>query len=137
LFRCDNDINSCQELASGSGGGSTSIRGGGRQLRVIENPNDYQVMDSTETALTQAEILQIFYNATGGPNWSNNTNWGTSASDSVICNDWYGVTCNDNDNITKFQLGKCIKIMGTGSVLWLRIMIFVLTPLFIYVGYRW
>ena len=37
--------------------------------------------------LSDREILEIFYEATGGPNWTNNDNWLTDAP----LRDWYGV----------------------------------------------
>ena len=37
--------------------------------------------------LTDREILEILYEATGGPNWTNNDNWLTDAP----LRDWYGV----------------------------------------------
>ncbi|GAA4272082.1 leucine-rich repeat domain-containing protein [Aquimarina gracilis] len=43
--------------------------------------------------------LEQFYNVTGGANWTNNTNWLTSAP---IC-DWYGVTV-VNDKIVGLEL---------------------------------
>lgn len=45
------------------------------------------------------EALMAFYNATGGDNWNNNTNWG---SDKPF-NEWYGVTY-DNENVTGLNL---------------------------------
>jgi hypothetical protein len=71
-------------------------------------------MNSAQPALTQAAILKIFYEATGGP-----AHWGTLTgmeNDSVIC-ELSVVTCSNNTNtITKLDLSKCIKIMGTSSV---------------------
>jgi hypothetical protein len=140
LFRYDNDINPWQELAldvnyvaaanadaattsSGSGGDTTLISGGDRLMHVrasasvIENPNDYQGIDSTQSALLQAAILKIFYEATGGPNWRNKDNWDrmTGTEDnSVICSA-YGVTCDGNDNISKLELRKYIKVNVNGN----------------------
>ncbi|WP_308993696.1 immunoglobulin domain-containing protein [Mariniflexile litorale] len=37
---------------------------------------------------SERDALVAFYNATNGPNWTNNTNWNTAAA---VC-DWYGVT---------------------------------------------
>ena len=37
--------------------------------------------------LTDREIVEIFYDATGGPNWTNNANWLTEAP----LRDWHGV----------------------------------------------
>ena len=44
--------------------------------------------------------LVAFYNATGGANWPNNTNWLTNAPVSQ----WYGVTTDDNGWVTELNL---------------------------------
>jgi len=44
--------------------------------------------------------LVAFYNATGGPNWSNNTNWLTDAP----LGDWYGVDTNAEGRVEGLEL---------------------------------
>ena len=44
--------------------------------------------------------LIAFYNATNGPNWSNNQHW---SSDSPL-NDWYGVSADEQDRVTALDL---------------------------------
>jgi hypothetical protein len=45
----------------------------------------------------KAALLDI-YDATGGPGWRNNSNWGTPAG---ACT-WYGVSCNaDGTKVTQ------------------------------------
>jgi len=41
--------------------------------------------------ISQREVLEDFYNATGGNNWRNNSGW-WSGSD--VCN-WYGISCTE------------------------------------------
>ena len=44
--------------------------------------------------------LMTLYNFTNGPNWNDNTNWGTNCD---ICT-WQGVTCNDNWRVSVLTL---------------------------------
>ena len=46
------------------------------------------------------EALVAIYNATGGPNWTNNANWLTNAP----FGQWHGVTTDANGRITKLEL---------------------------------
>ena len=52
------------------------------------------------TSETDRTALVALYNATGGPNWTNNTNW---LSDKSI-GEWYGVTTDDNGRVTALDL---------------------------------
>ena len=45
--------------------------------------------------------LETLYNATGGPNWTDDTNWLTDAP----LGDWYGVTTDESDRVTRLELG--------------------------------
>ncbi len=45
--------------------------------------------------------LMTLYNATGGPNWTNNTNWG---NDKVPLGDWHGITTNSSGRVTHIDL---------------------------------
>ena len=45
-------------------------------------------------------VLVALYNATSGPNWTNNTNWLSNAP----LSDWYGVTTDTNGRITRLEL---------------------------------
>jgi Leucine-rich repeat (LRR) protein len=47
---------------------------------------------------TQKQALIDFYNSTNGANWYDDSNWLTGDS---CANQWYGVTCDNSDNITK------------------------------------
>ena len=47
-------------------------------------------------------MLTALYNATDGPNWSNNDNWLTEAP----LRDWYGVLVDSNDRVVGLWLYK-------------------------------
>ena len=46
------------------------------------------------------ETLMAFYNAMGGANWADNTNWLSAA----LIGDWYGVTTDAEGNVTELNL---------------------------------
>ena len=46
-------------------------------------------------------MLEAFYDATGGANWTTDTNWKTSAP----LGDWYGVTTDSSGRVTELELG--------------------------------
>ena len=46
-------------------------------------------------------ILEAFYNATGGPDWSNNANWLSDKPTSL----WYGVATDSDGRVTSLRLG--------------------------------
>lgn len=48
----------------------------------------------------EVTALNAFYNATGGANWTNKTNWGTSENK----NRWYGISVNSDGKVTKIEL---------------------------------
>lgn len=50
--------------------------------------------------LSDRDILEIFYNATGGPNWANNDNWLTDAP----LADWYGVAVDGDGRVSGLRL---------------------------------
>ncbi|MXX71288.1 MAG: hypothetical protein F4Y73_05410 [Gemmatimonadetes bacterium] len=50
--------------------------------------------------LTEREILGILYNATGGWNWRNNSNWLTDAP----LRDWYGISVDGQDRVVRLFL---------------------------------
>ena len=49
---------------------------------------------------TERYILTALYNATDGPNWTNNTNW---LSDRPL-GEWYGVVTDDDGRVTALEL---------------------------------
>ena len=56
---------------------------------------------ATGTSAERAALTAL-YNATGGPNWTDNTKWLT---DVPICQ-WYGVVTNDSGRVTELNLDK-------------------------------
>ena len=53
------------------------------------------------TAATDRAALVALYNATDGPNWTNNTNWLTDAP----LSDWFGVTTDGSNRVVGLRLG--------------------------------
>ena len=58
---------------------------------------------SCSTELTDREILEILYNATDGPNWTNDDNW---ADDDKPLGEWYGVITDDDGRVTDLSLSQ-------------------------------
>ena len=56
--------------------------------------------EPTSSPESDREALVALYNATGGPNWSNNTNW---LSDAPL-SQWYGVTTDGTGRVTRLEL---------------------------------
>ena len=50
--------------------------------------------------LSQRDVLEAFYDATGGPNWNNSDNWLTDAP----LSQWYGVNADGSGNVTGLYL---------------------------------
>jgi Leucine-rich repeat (LRR) protein len=57
---------------------------------------------SPASTLSDSLILVAFYNATGGPNWTNHTNWLTLAP----LNTWYGISINGSRRVTSIILNQ-------------------------------
>ena len=55
---------------------------------------------NTPTVLSDRAALVALYNATGGPNWTDNTNW---LSDKPL-GEWHGVTTDDSGRVTEIDL---------------------------------
>ena len=51
-------------------------------------------------AQNDREALEVFYDATGGPSWTNGANWKTSAP----LGEWHGVTTDDTGRVTGLDL---------------------------------
>ena len=51
--------------------------------------------------LTDREILEALYDATGGDGWTNNTNW---KDDNEALGDWYGVTTDSSGRVVTLNL---------------------------------
>ena len=69
----------------------------------ISTPDYVDVATSTveiDRSLTERAVLIALYNATNGPNWTNNENWLSEAP----LGDWYGVTSNSAGQVTQVVL---------------------------------
>jgi hypothetical protein len=53
--------------------------------------NDNIIM--TDVPYNECAVLEKLYNNTNGSGWNNSTNW---LSSTTVCNNWYGITCNNN-----------------------------------------
>ena len=52
--------------------------------------------------MSDREVLEAFYDATGGPGWANRTNWKTSAP----LGEWYGVSTDQNGRVIQLGLAE-------------------------------
>ena len=64
------------------------------------NPNNTWGHGFAKLPTVDRTVLMALYNATGGANWTNNTNWLTSRALST----WYGVTTDSQGRITELNL---------------------------------
>ena len=88
------------------GGGEMRCRHSGPVLRflavfavflLLTSGNAY----SQDTVEGDRAALVALYNATDGPNWTDNTNWLSNEP----LSEWYGVTTNDDGRVTELSLG--------------------------------
>lgn len=80
-------------------------------IRVIEEGSDefgnFELCLVNETLPCHPAIgpLVDLYNSTNGPNWTNNNGWTSSvSSSSCLPCQWYGITCDNQDNIIGIDL---------------------------------
>ena len=52
--------------------------------------------------MTDRELLEVFYHATGGPNWRDHINWLTDAP----LSEWYGVATDGSGRVTRLSLAR-------------------------------
>ena len=57
------------------------------------------ICDTRTPKTGDREVLEVFYCATGGDNWYNNTNWMSDES----LKEWYGITTNSAGRVTKLK----------------------------------
>ncbi|SMC00677.1 hypothetical protein SAMN00120144_3057 [Hymenobacter roseosalivarius DSM 11622] len=74
-------------------------------LLLLAGPGAWAQTPSAEGLVpdsTELRVLREFYAATGGPTWTNRTNWlsGTTLADAAT---WHGVTISNND-VTRLSL---------------------------------
>ena len=65
-------------------------------LRAIPS---HESTDAECAPLSDREILEVFYEATGGPNWVHNDNWLTDAP----LGQWYGVEVDNRGRVTELR----------------------------------
>ena len=59
-----------------------------------------RIHDPGTEPMTDREVLEVLYHATGGPGWTNHTNW---LSDAPL-SEWYGVETDSSGRVTKLDL---------------------------------
>ena len=89
--------------------------------RITARGADGQTATASVTVsviVSQRAALQALYEALGGPEWTQNENWGTGAP----LEDWYGVETDDQGRVTGLQLvhrtadGRSVGIGLTGEI---------------------
>ncbi len=75
------------DAAGGVVGRVTALRLGTTKVTATYNSVTAEATVEVALPLTDREILEIFYEATGGDSWTDNTNWLTDAD----LSEWYGV----------------------------------------------
>ena len=75
---------------------ATDVEGSNRTARQAFTVT----VGSSPPPMGDREALEALYNATGGPSWTNSTNWGTSAP----LGEWYGVTTDAGGQVTELSL---------------------------------
>ena len=75
------------DAAGGVVGRVTAVRLGTTKVTATYNSVTAEATVEVALPLTDREILEIFYEATGGDSWTDNTNWLTDAD----LSEWYGV----------------------------------------------
>ena len=64
-------------------------------------PATEMIHDPGTEELTEREVLEALYHATGGPNWRNRSNWLSAAP----LSEWDGVFTDGNGRVTSLELG--------------------------------
>ena len=79
-----------------------TVRGGGQTRTASVTVRVRRVVGSQQTARTQRDVLMALYQSTGGPDWFNSRNWGTSRP----LRDWHGITVDVNGRVTELDLSR-------------------------------
>ena len=78
-----------------------TVRGSGGQTRTASaTVRVPRVVDSQQTARTQRDVLMALYKSTGGPDWFDSRNWGTSRS----LREWHGISVDDDGRVMELKL---------------------------------
>ena len=80
------------------GGAPGERSGDGAYLPAMEE----RIHDPGTETVADREVLEALYHATGGPNWSNRTNW---LSDAPLSK-WYGVETDGSGRVTRLSLAR-------------------------------
>ena len=72
------------------------------KAQVVEVIRHYIIGPPTPAPPVDRAALVALYNATDGPNWTNNHNWLSEAP----IGEWYGVTTDDDGRVTDKAMGK-------------------------------
>ena len=75
-----------------------TVRGGDGQTRTASVT--VRVVGSQQTARTQRDVLMALYKSTGGPDWYDSRNWGTSRP----LGEWHGITVDGGGRVTDLDL---------------------------------
>ena len=77
------------------GGAPGQRSGDGAYLRA-----NLAMDDPVTEPMTDLEVLEILYRATGGPNWTNSTNWLSAAP----LSEWFGVSTDESGRVKSLSL---------------------------------
>ena len=77
------------------GGAPGERSGDGAYLPATERTHD-----PGKKGMTEREVLEVLYHATGGPDWNNPTNWLSEAP----LSEWHGITTDGNGRVTRLYL---------------------------------
>ena len=69
-------------------------------VRVTDDDQAAEPAQAEDEPLADREVLEAFYNATGGESWTNSANW---LSDRPL-SEWHGVTVNEQGQVTQLDL---------------------------------
>ena len=78
-----------------------TVRGGDGQTRTASvTVRVPRVVGSRQTARTQRDVLMALYQSTGGPDWYDSRNWGTSRP----LGEWHGITVDGGGRVKELDL---------------------------------
>ncbi len=104
VFDFDNNYGLCypasmQDWLKRTRGGFTGSFCPASRSNIYPPPPELMPADPATLAL-EREVLTVFFNATGGPEWSDSRNW---LSEEPVEN-WHGVTTDRNGNVASLEL---------------------------------
>ena len=78
----------------------TAVSNGTAQITAQSGTTSARIEVVVEIPDPDREVLVQFYDATGGPDWSNSSNWLSNAP----LGEWYGVTADDDGRVLELRL---------------------------------